>query len=147
MASTTRPKVRATPTCETAPPLCSLTMTAPVPAKTRQNVPMNSAAYFRMDDSFQQERQRYHPTADARSIQGPGRRPAVPTGRRIMASWVTFLLKIPSRFALGGTLIALVKAAHDRQSLMKGAALASPRIMIVEDNRDAADTLQMVLGL
>src|SRR5262249_17451526 len=44
MASTTRPKVRATPTWVTAPRLTSLTTTAPVPANTRANVPRPSAA-------------------------------------------------------------------------------------------------------
>src|SRR5688572_7105916 len=44
MASTTRPNVSATPTWVTCPPLAALTTIAPVPAKTRANVPTNSAA-------------------------------------------------------------------------------------------------------
>src|SRR5713226_75689 len=43
---TISPKVTAMPTCETVPLLTSLTMMAPVPAKTRQNVPMNSEISF-----------------------------------------------------------------------------------------------------
>src|SRR4051794_17354809 len=43
MASTTRPNVRAAPTCDTAPPCTSLTTMAPVPAKTRAKVPKDSA--------------------------------------------------------------------------------------------------------
>src|SRR6478672_3033490 len=34
------------PTCVTLPPATSLTTIAPVPANTRQNVPMTSAMYF-----------------------------------------------------------------------------------------------------
>src|SRR5438552_507331 len=46
IARTIRPKVSATPTCVTAPPVVSSITIAPVPAKTRANVPMNSAARF-----------------------------------------------------------------------------------------------------
>src|SRR3989442_614465 len=48
LASTTRPKVRAMPTWVTAPPRSASMMMAPVPAKTRANVPKNSAAHLRM---------------------------------------------------------------------------------------------------
>src|SRR6266403_1846112 len=41
-----RPKVSATPTCETAPPLTLSITIAPVPANTRQKVPKNSANNF-----------------------------------------------------------------------------------------------------
>src|SRR6476646_5995984 len=41
-----RPKVSATPTCDTAPPVTLSITIAPVPAKTRQNVPKNSAISF-----------------------------------------------------------------------------------------------------
>ena len=41
-----RPKVSATPTCETAPPLTVSITIAPVPANTRQKVPKNSANNF-----------------------------------------------------------------------------------------------------
>src|SRR5438067_11434847 len=44
IASTIRPNVSATPTCVTAPPVVSSITIAPVTAKTRANVPMNSAA-------------------------------------------------------------------------------------------------------
>src|SRR4030095_7535753 len=46
MANTMRPKVSATPTCETAPPLTLSITIAPVPANTRQKVPKNSANNF-----------------------------------------------------------------------------------------------------
>src|SRR5215475_10405996 len=41
-----RPKVSATPTWETAPPLTVSITIAPVPANTRQKVPKNSANNF-----------------------------------------------------------------------------------------------------
>src|SRR5204863_10043491 len=41
-----RPKVSATPTCDTAPPLTVSIIIAPVPANTRQKVPKNSAISF-----------------------------------------------------------------------------------------------------
>ena len=41
-----RPKVSATPTCETAPPVTVSITIAPVPANTRQKVPRNSAINF-----------------------------------------------------------------------------------------------------
>src|SRR4029077_16180574 len=41
-----RPKVSATPTCETAPPVTVSITIAPVPANTRQKVPRNSAISF-----------------------------------------------------------------------------------------------------
>src|SRR6187402_382429 len=46
MAMTTRPNVSEMPTWVTLPPKLSLTTTAPVPANTRENVPMISAKYF-----------------------------------------------------------------------------------------------------
>src|SRR5437762_2535510 len=41
-----RPKVSATPTCDTAPPVTPSITIAPVPANTRQKVPKNSAISF-----------------------------------------------------------------------------------------------------
>src|SRR4030095_4310133 len=41
-----RPKVSATPACETAPPVTLSITIAPVPANTRQKVPKNSAISF-----------------------------------------------------------------------------------------------------
>jgi len=48
IARMTRPKVTAMPGCVMTPPLTPLMMMAPVPAKTRANVPMDSEASFLM---------------------------------------------------------------------------------------------------
>src|SRR5437763_9164188 len=47
MARTTSPNVAAIPAWVTTPPWTSLTTIAPVPAKTRANVPTSSATTFR----------------------------------------------------------------------------------------------------
>src|SRR5712691_5918983 len=52
MASTTSPNVKAMPACVMAPLLVSLITMAPVPAKTRANVPNASATYFYIENEL-----------------------------------------------------------------------------------------------
>src|SRR5438309_9983107 len=66
MASTTRPNVKATPTCETPPWLVLSITIAPVPANTRANVPNASATSLRIVPSHPSHRR---PVQDGQQIE------------------------------------------------------------------------------